>query len=316
MNRFLAVVSLFVLAMSSASAQFDLLSPFAPKDCLSAARNAAGGAAANARLVSLISIGFPVGVDSTAPPIDLSMNPKDGKARLWVYAFIAGATDSVVTVPMVRLIIACQDARTLLGGGGQEPDIPIDGIGTIPLPTNYIEGSGLASRLNGNADYQQFRTAYPDSTPSLVVLTTSPEEAFGFPAQTPFWLINWAPFGEDPGMDSTSVPFVCLVHATTGETICGADIFTSVQEVEDGHVMLAPNPSVDHTTISLPASWLGSVVNVDAVSPSGQIINLASTMQVASPLITVSTTSLATGAYMLRVHTSNANVVLPLRVVK
>ena len=316
MKRLLLAAVLCILAVSSASAQFDLLSPFAPKDCFSAARTAAGGAAANARLVSLISIGIPVGVDSTAPPIDLSMNPKDGKARLWVYAFIAGATDSVVTVPMVRLIIACQDARTLLGGGGQEPDIPVDGIGTIPLPANYIEGSGLATRLGANAEYQQFRTAYPDSTPSLVVLTTSPEEAFGFPAQTPFWLINWAPFGEGPEADTTAVPFVCLVHATTGETICGADIFTSVLEVEDGHVMLAPNPSVDHTTISLPASWLGTVVNVDAVSASGQIVQLASAMQVASPLITVPTTSLATGAYMLRVHSPNANVVLPLRVIR
>lgn len=304
-----------ILAITGASAQFDLLSPFAPKDCFSGARTAAGGAAANARLVSLISVGFPIAVDSTSPPIDLSMNPKDGKARLWIYAFIAGANDSVVTVPMVRLIIACQDARTLLGGG-QEPDIPVDGIGNVPLPSNYIEGSNLATRLNGNANYQQFRTAHPDSTPSFVVLTTSPEEAFGFPAQTPFWLINWAPFDGGPGLDSTTVPFVCLVHATTGETICGIDIFTSVQEVEDGVVMLAPNPSTDHTTVSLPTSWVGSFVTIEAIDPSGQVTTLTSNLPVASPIVPVSTSTLATGAYMLRVHSSNANVVLPLRVVK
>lgn len=315
MKRFLLSAVVCILAVSSGSAQFDLLAPFAPKDCLSGARTAAGGAAANPRLVSLISIGIPVGVDSTAPPIDLSMNPKDGKARLWVYAFITGATDSVVTVPMVRLVFACQDARTLLGGG-QEPDIPVDGIGNIPLPTTYVEGAGLASRLNADANYQQFRTMYPDSTPSLVVLTTSPEEAFGFPAQTPFWLINWAPFIADPGMDSTLVPFVCLVHATTGETICGVDIFTSVQEVNDGVVMLAPNPSADYTTVTLPATWVGSVVSIDAISPSGQVVSLSSGVQVASPVVTVSTAALSSGAYMLRVHTPQANVVLPLRVVK
>jgi hypothetical protein len=216
---------------------------------------------------------------------------------------------------MVRLIFACQDARTLLGGG-QEPDIPVDGIGNIPLPSNYIEGSNLATRLNGNANYQQFRTAHPDSTPSFVVLTTSPEEAFGFPAQTPFWLINWAPFDGGPGLDSTTVPFVCLVHATTGETICGIDIFTSVQEVEDGVVMLAPNPSTDHTTVSLPTSWVGSFVTIEAIDPSGQVTTLTSNLPVASPVVSVSTSTLATGAYMLRVYSSNANVVLPLRVVK
>jgi hypothetical protein len=37
---------------------------------------------------------------------------------------------------------------------------------------------------------------------------------------------------------------------------------------------------------------------------------------VASPLLTVSTSTLATGSYMLRVHSPVANVVLPLRVVK
>lgn len=315
MNRLLLACALCILGVSNVSAQFDLLSPFAPKDCLSAARTAAGGAAANARLVSLISIGIPIAADSTAPAIDLSMSTKDGKARLWVYAFIAGATDSVVTIPMVRLIIACQDARNLLGGG-QEPDIPVDGLGNIPLPTNYIEGAGLISRLNANANYQQFRAAHPDSTPSLAVLTTSPEEAFGFPAQTPFWLINWAPFDGGTGGDPNVIPFVCLVHATTGETICGTDIFTAVEEVVDGSVMVAPNPSVDHTTIMLPTSWIGSVVTIDAMTPSGEILTLGSAIPVASPLVTISTSSLATGSYMLRVHSPLANVVLPLRVVK
>lgn len=315
MNRLLLAFALSVLGVSSVSAQFDLLAPFAPRDCFSAARNAAGGASANARLVSLISIGFPLAVDSTAPPIDLSLNPKDGKARLWIYAFVAGANDSVITIPMVRLIIACQDGRTLLGGG-QQVDIPIDGIGNIPLPSNYIEGSNLANRLNGNANYQQFRTAHPDSTPSFVVLTMSPEEAFGFPAQTPLWLINWSPFDGEPDLDSTGAPFVCLVHATTGETICGVDIFTSVQEVEDGAVMLAPNPSTDHTTVSLPTSWVGSFVTIEAIDPSGQVTTLNSNLPVASPIVSVSTSTLAAGAYMLRVHSPVANVVLPLRVVK
>lgn len=316
MLRLLLTTLICLVAVSHGSAQFDLLAPYAPKDCFSAARNAAGGAGANARLVSLISIGIPVGVDSTAPPIDLSMNPADGKARLWVYAFVTGPTDSVVTVPMVRILIACQDARTLLGGG-EEPDIPVDGIGNVPLPANYIEGANLASRLNGNANYQQFRTAYPDTTPSFVVLTTSPEEAFGFPAQTPFWLINWAPFDVGgPNGNPTGDPFVCLVHATTGETICGTEIFTSVEEVEDGVAMLAPNPSIDQTMISLPPTWVGSIVRIDAISASGEITTLQTATQVASPVITVSTSSLAAGAYMLRAHTSTANVMLPLRVVK
>ena len=314
MNRLLLAFTLCVLGISSVSAQFDLLSPFAPKDCFSAARTAAGGAAANARLVSLISIGFPLAVDSSAPAIDLSMSTKDGKARLWVYAFIAGATDSVVTIPMVRLIIACQDARNLLGGG-QDVDFPVDGLGNVPLPTNYIEGAGLMSRLNANTNYQQFRTAYPDSTPSLVVLSTSPEEAFGFPAQSPLWVINWG-FDGGPGGDPNVIPFVCLVHATTGETICGTDIFTSVEDVADGSVMVAPNPSVDQTSIMLPTSWIGSVVTIDAIAPSGEVLTLGSAIPVASPLLTVSTSTLATGSYLLRVHSPVANVVLPLRVVK
>ena len=112
------------------------------------------------------------------------------------------------------------------------------------------------------------------------------------------------------------IPFVCLVHATTGETICGTDIFTSVEDVVDGSVMVAPNPSVDQTSIMLPTSWIGSVVTIDAIAPSGEVLTLGSAIPVASPLLTVSTSTLATGSYLLRVHSPVANVVLPLRVVK
>lgn len=80
-------------------------------------------------------------------------------------------------------------------------------------------------------------------------------------------------------------------------------------------VMLAPNPAADNTVISIPASWVGSAVSVDAVSPSGQVITLMNSVRVASPVMSVSTSDLATGAYMLRVHTDRENVLLPLRVV-
>lgn len=314
MNRFLLLLVLGTLAVSSASAQFDLIAPFAPRDCIASARSAAGGSAANPRLVAIASIGTNFPVDSVRT-IDLSMSLRDGRSRLWAYFFITGANDSIVVVPMVRLLFLCQDPRSLLGGG--EIEIPIENIVATPLPASYIEGAGLVSRLNSNADFQQFRTAYPDSVPSLVALSTSPVEAFGFPAQTPFWLLTWES-GDSPGggTDTTALPFVCLVHATTGETICGVDIFTSVQEVNDGVVMLAPNPAVDNTVITIPASWVGSVISVDAVSPSGQVVTLMSNVRVASPVLSVSTSDLATGAYMLRVHTDRENVLLPLRVVR
>ncbi|MBK9184303.1 MAG: hypothetical protein IPM83_14615 [Ignavibacteria bacterium] len=310
MMRILLLLLVAVAAQVVASAQLgNLLSPFAPKDCLNEAKAAVGGTANNPRLVALMNAGVtvPLGTDI----IDIGMDASTGKARLWYYVFIASAQDTVAAVPMVRLLVSCQDPTSLAGGGA--PEVPIDGVSTIPLPATYVEGAALATALGGNSEYQRFRTAHPDSQPGVTVLTTSTEDALGFPAGTPFWVLNWADVTGGGGVEQ---PFVCLVHSVTGQTLCGEQIIATVSEVNDPSVFIAPNPVRDNALVNLPTSWIGRSVVIEAVSTSGAMIELSSISALTSPVTTITSSMLSTGAYTLRARTSTEYVVLPMAVIR
>lgn len=311
MMRYLLLLIVAIAAPMIASAQLgDLLAPFAPKDCINDAKTIAGGSANNPRLVTLMNAGLEVPIGDQ--PVNIGMDTKNGKARLWYYVFIAGPNDTVAAVPMVRLIFACTDPTTLAGDAA--PEVPLDGISYIPLPNTYVEGTALSTALNGNSEFQRFKTANPDSQPSVTILSTSTEDAFGFPSGTPFWIMNWADITGGGG--GSDVPFVCLVHAVTGQTLCGDQIIATVSEVNDPSVFVAPNPVRDNALVNLPTSWIGRPVVIEAVSTSGAMIELASISALTSPATTINSSMLSTGAYTLRARTSTEYVVLPMAVIR
>ncbi len=307
--RYLLLIAIIVCAPMFAFAQLGaLLVPFAPKDCYNDARSAAGGNANNARLVALMNAGIqvPLGTDV----VDIGMSAKDGKARLWYYVFIAGPKDTVVAVPMVRLVFACQDPTSLAGGASV--DIPLDGLSNTPLPAGYREGAALTTALSGNAEYQRFKVSYPDSQPGITILTTSTEDAFSFPAGTALWAISWT----DAASGGASEPFTCLVHSMTGKTLCGSELALSVAETNDPSVYLAPNPARDNAMLNLPLSWMGLQVVIEAISSTGSLIELSTINALPSPLTSINTSFLASGAYTVRARIATEYVVLPISVIR
>ncbi|MBC8124304.1 MAG: hypothetical protein H7X70_01100 [Candidatus Kapabacteria bacterium] len=307
--RHLFLIAILFCAPMLAFAQIGaLLVPFAPKDCINDARGAAGGIPNNARLVGLMNAGLqvPLGTDV----VDIGMNSKDGKARLWYYVFIAGPNDTVAAVPMVRLVFACQDPTSLAGGASV--DVPLDGISNTPLPSGYREGPALATALSGNAEYQRFKVSYPDSQPGISILTTSTEDAFSFPSGTAFWAVSWT----DAVSGGVSEPFTCLVHAMTGQTLCGNELALSVAETNDPTVYLAPNPARDNAVLNLPLSWMGRHVVIEAISSTGSFIELSSINALPTPITSINTSLLASGAYTVRARTATEYVVLPMSVIR
>lgn len=306
------LVAVALPALASAQPGITLL-PFVPKDCLSDAKKAVGGAAVNPRLVALINVGVqvPVGTDN----IDVGIDTKDGKARFWYYVFIAGPADTVAPVAMVKvqisIVVACVDPATITGGGN--PSIPIDELSKAPLPANYIEGSAFANALNGNSEYMRFKTANPDSQPGLAVLTTSTEDLLDFPRGTPIWFLTWTDL---TGGGGGAVPFICIVHSVTGATLCGDQIVATVSEVNDASVFIAPNPVRDNALVNLPISWMGKQVTIEAVSTFGAVFELSSISALTSPVTTITTQALSSGAYTLRAHTSTEFIVLPMSVIR
>ncbi len=308
--RLLTTVVVALALPVLASAQLgSLLVPFAPKDCMNDARNAVGGSANNPRLITLLNAGVEVPLGQET--IDLGMSLSDGKARAWYYVFIAGPQDTVASVAMVRAVFACQDPSALAGGAIDTP--PLEDFPAIPLPGTYVEGQQLANAIAGNDEYKKFKAVYPDSMPGFTVLTTSTEDALGFPTGTPFWILNWS---DVAGGGIPGEPFLCLVHAVTGQTLCGDQITLSVEELRDPTVFLAPNPVRDNAMLNLPASWIGKPVIIEAVNTSGDVVNVASIPALASPVFTFNAGVLASGAYTLRARTESAFIVLPMSVVR
>jgi len=303
------LVALSLPALASAQLGNPVV-PFVPKDCLSDAKKGVGGAAANPRLVALLNAGvqMPLGTGN----IDIGMTAKDGKARLWYYVFIAGPTDTVAAVAMVKIpFLACTDPTSLAGGAA--PGVPMEGLSLSPLPATYLEGAALATALKGNREFVRFSKAYPDSQPGITILTTSTEDALGFPLGTPFWIMTWT----DPtGGAGGGVPFVCIVHSVTGETLCGDQIVATVAEVNDASVFIAPNPVRDNALLNLPISWMGKQVTIEAVSASGAVLELSFINALTSPVTTITTQSLTSGAYTLRAYTSTEFIVLPMSVIR
>ncbi len=286
-----------------------VLVPFAPKDCFNDAKNIVG-AGNNPRLVALVNPGLtvPIGTDN----VSIGLSTKDGKARAWFYVFISGPQDTIASVAMVRAVAFCQDPSALVGGAFDPPEA--DDFPTIPLPANFVEGQALATALNGNAEFKKFSSAHPDSMPGVSVLTTSPEAGLGFPANTPFWVLNWTDLANpNPGGQE---PFICLVHATTGQTLCGQEITLSVSELNDPSVFLAPNPVRDNALFNLPIAWIGRPVDIDAVSTSGSIIPLMQIGNMSSPAVAINASQLGSGAYMLRARSGNSQVLLPMTVLR
>lgn len=307
--RYLLLLIVAIAAPMIASAQLgNLISPFLPNDCLNAAKTAVGGSANSPRLIAILNGN--ANIQAGSDNIITGMDASTGKARVWYYLFIVSDKDTLAGVPMIRLIGACQDPSSLFGNA--QIDAPIEDLTRIPLPTTYIEGTALATALGGNSEYQRYKTAYPDSQPNFTALSTTDVDLFGFPAGTPFWIMNWSAVAGS----GSDVPFVCLVHAVTGQTLCGDQIIATVSEVNDPSVFVAPNPVRDNALVNLPTSWIGRPVVIEAVSTSGAMIELASISALTSPATTINSSMLSTGAYTLRARTSTEYVVLPMSVIR
>lgn len=308
-TRFLLAATILIMLPGLATAQIEnLLAPFSPKDCESSARTRANNAGGNAKLIGLINIGLSVPLNDVM--IDIGLNSSDGKAKGWYYIFTASPMDTVVFVPMIRLASICQDPTFL---GLPPADFDSADFSKSPIPSGYVEGKGLSDALKKSAQFVGFRTMHPDSQPSLSILTSTPEEILGFPINTPFWLLNWGPLGQDPGSNEF---FQCIVHAVTGQAFCGDELITGVSEIADANVFVAPNPVRDHANFGVPVSWIGQVVQIEMVDMSGRSVYSHTSQAITVPLISINTSELPTGSYVTRISTRSQGMTVNLRVIK
>ena len=301
MLRLLLTALIGLVALVPTRAQFQFPG-YTPSQCLNAAAAALTGAS-DAKVVGALSVGISVPVGQAE--IDLGMSLDDGKAPMWAYLVRSDELDTLAVIPLVRFLNQCATPPV----EGLDPDFgDFEGVQFTPLPQNFVEGTALTGYLKANAEYAAWSAQNPDSAATIVLLATSDEDFMQFPAGTPFWALNW--FTEDP----EGLPFICLVHATTGLTIClGEDVVSVDDQGDAGRFAMAPNPATNDVVISLPGSWEGRSVRVDAVDLSGRSVALYAGAP-SMPQLYLGTSGLAPGVWQVRITDGQTVSTMPLTV--
>lgn len=312
MKNLLISLSAVVLIAGTASAQLSLPT-YEPGQCLSTAKNAITGAT-DGVVIGVVAVGIDIPIGATS--LSLSMSSKDGKSAAWIYIVRSASKDTTAVVPLVRILFSCSPPP--LPAGTELPaDGITDGLGTLPLPDKFTQGAALITALKQSPKFVAFSTAYPDSSASLAVLTSAVEGVPGlFEAGKFYWILNWSTTGapnQGPGAFSG---LLCVNNIATGETTCldSAD-FTSVAEYSrDERFAIAPNPAMETAVLTLPASLVGSVVDMEIISVTGANLPVARRRYVESPAMVVDVSNLSSGMYSLVIRSATQNYVVPLAV--
>lgn len=298
----LFVFCAFFLAASSVTAQFQFPG-YLPRACEATAKVAIDGAT-DGVVVGILAAGVEIPLGTT--PLFIGMDLDAGTAPVWIYLVYSQQLDTVAVVPLIRLLGSCSAPPV---DPGDLSDLGTEDFGRLPLPAGYLQGTDMTNKLKANADFIKFNAAHPDSQPTVSAISTSTEEFLDFPTGTPFWSLLWIPAGGE------GFPFTCLVHAVDGTTIClGEEIMSVANEARDAGFSVAPNPSSEDAVITLPMSWVGSSVTVDAVDATGRIVNITNTSSLTYPQVFINTGNLSSGMWSLRISNHTAQQVLPLSV--
>lgn len=257
----------------------------------------------DAKIAAILTVGATVPIGELT--IDIALDLNNGTSPLWIYAVTSESLDTIVIVPMFRLLGVCNVT-------------PIDGIenigtelglSTAGLPASYNQGKPLMDLFKADASYQAFVSANPDSVPSFAALGSVETSLGEFPANSPFWILQWGTTEE--------TAFTCVSHAVTGETLCINEDPTSVsQDARSRGFHAAPNPAQDVLVLTLPESWVGTSVSIDAVSTAGQIMPLLSGRIAGNQQLILSVVDLPIGFWSLQVVNGAEAQTIPLSIVR
>jgi len=290
MKVLFSLIIMLIVATSTAFSQ--LVSGYLPKDCQASALTAAKKIAADAELIGIATFKASIPVATTT--IDVGMNLTDGKSSAWAYLFHSASKDTILISPFIRLLGSCTAID--IPAGTAPGDFGPGDLGLGQLPATYLQGTALLTALGKDGDYDAYHKANPDSLPQFTVLSTAVDAIFDFPAGTPFWTISWQGAGQQGEGGLT-----CFVHAETGQTIC-IGLPTSVQEeLFTAGVTVMPNPVRDVMTVSIPLEWTGRSVTMDIVDQVGTVVS-TSTFTASAPMLIASTSTLASGPYIIRLR--------------
>lgn len=306
-------VAMLVLTMT-ASAQF-AIPTYAPKDCFATAAKAITGAT-DGKVVAILGVGVDVPLGTT--PVNIGMNSKDGKATMWLYIVRSVEKDTVALVPLIRLLGSCSPPPVQLPTDQFDAtDAPVAG-----LPADFTQGQALVTALATSPKFTRFRTAYPDSNASLAVIATAEAGSGGAAIAdgNVFWLLSWNS-QDSASVDTTGNPpnvgLTCIHNVTTGETFCfdSTDVTSVADEALAQGFAVAPNPSFEMAALTIPASWVGSHVSIDAVDMTGHVYGMGTSLRLDGIALPMNVTGLPSGMYTLVIRKPGYQIAIPMSVV-
>jgi hypothetical protein len=295
--------------MSVPSIAQPALERFLISDCRDAAVAKLG--ASGARLVGVLSpsIVLPGPTGGTNAGMDLT----EGKAALWIYVVGNAAGDSAAAYPFVRIMGSCSDQ---LFPPGMFDDVASNADASAQLPPTFIEGAALITALNGNSRYAEFRQAHPDSLPTATAISVVEEPTPNVPVGSAAWALVFQGLGPVDPEDPSTLPFTCIVNATSGSVFCfsGDDASSVADDARERGFALAPNPASEEAALIVPPTWVGRSIDVDLVDMTGIARPLTRALPVLSTSTLMDLRSFAQGSYLIVVRSGGESVTLPISV--
>lgn len=301
---------------ASVQAQFQFPA-YGPSECVSTAKRAIAGAT-DAEVAAALTVGLDVPLGGST--LSLGMSSKDGKSPLWIYVVRSASLDTVAIVPLVR-ILACIAPPVELPLDAVDPSL----FGDVGLPGTFTSGQGLIDALSTDAVFKTFRDAHPDSAATFALISGSPVGGTeGLPISGALWIATWGGSLDDisgggpGGGGPPSGGVTCLHSIETGLTFCIEQPATSVSGGEAANLgfRIAPTPTHDLAVLSVPMSWVGMKVDVDAIGTTGLAMAIDRSVRIDAPTMALNLSTLPSGTYTLRLRSSNAAVHVPVVIVR
>lgn len=305
------ILFLFLFAVCTFSTSYSQLERYTPEVVLDYVNGHAKNGATDTYLTTIVTVNGTIPTPLT--PIKLQYSFEDGKNLSWLYLYYSPSQTRFYLYAVTRLNVLGNITNSAFEVDPTLVDLDFETASKKDLPNTFLASSSIITRLQTNAEFNKFRTDYPDTAPNYVALLKLEDEAADdFPelnGTDPYWLVSYQ------NMDNLDASMTCFVNSENQDVLCVrfSDI-TSVEEQSsmNSKMVVAPNPVIGNTAaVQLPGLHPNGTLYL--YNSIGEVVgNFSGYLRTSQLSIPISVSGLPSGMYYVRLQDGTTTFTTPL----
>lgn len=303
---FLCLIAVFSFSVSNAQ-----LERYTPEVALDYVNGHAKNGAADTYLTTIVTVNGTIPTPLT--PINLQYSFEDGKNLSWLYLYYSPSQTRFYLYAVTRLNVFGNITNTAFDVDPNLVDLDFETASKKELPNTFLATSSIITRLQTNAEFNKFRTDYPDTAPNYIALLKLEDEAANdFPqlnGTDPYWLVSYQ------NLNNLDASMTCFVNSENQDVLCVR--FTDITSVEEqssvnSKMVVAPNPVIGNTAaVQLPSLHPNGTLYL--YNSIGEVVgNLSGFLRTSQLTIPISVSGLPSGMYYVRLQDGTTTFTTPL----